>query len=119
MSNNLVSGYYWTYKRGSVGKALTGNLRDGNGAFEITGSLTVTAKKGTTTAIDGAACVPDPDQDANKGDFSFVLDGATANIPAGTYNIEFTHSDGGDVSKWPDDANSAKQYGKLVVVESL
>lgn len=119
-TNNLVSGYYWTFKRGSVGKVLEGNLRDANGPFEITGTLTVTAKKaGVSPVINAASCTPDADQTANKGDFTFTLDGTTANIAAGTYNIEFRHVDGANVSVWPDDPNASKMYGKLVVTEAL
>lgn len=119
--NNLITGYYWTYKRGSVGKVLRGRLDDADGPFEITGALTVTATKPRADAptIDEAACTPDADQVNNKGEFKFTLDSTTANIPDGTYNIEFKHTAGGNVSFWPDDANDSRSFGKLKVTAAL
>lgn len=117
---SLITNYYWTFKRGSKGKVLTGNLRDADGPFQITGTLTVKAWKprSTTNAWDAIACVPDADQVSNKGNFSVTLDDTSASIDAGTYNIEFKHSSGGNDSYWPDDANPNKTYGTLVVTES-
>jgi len=118
---NLTSGYYWTYKKGSVGKVLSGTLKDADGPFEITGSLVVTISKpdASSPTIDEAVCDPDPDQVTNKGKFTFTVDSAAAAIAPGTYNIEFKHTDGGVISFWPDDVNSNKTYGKLVVTKSL
>jgi hypothetical protein len=118
---SLISGYYWTFKQGSIGKVLEGTLKDANGNFEITGTVTVTAKKqGSTIAvIDDEPCTPNADQVANKGDFTFTLDADTAAVDPGTYNLEFKHTSGGNVSIWPDDPNANKQYGKLVVTAAL
>lgn len=116
-----VANYFWTYKRGSVGKVLEGQLRDANGPFEITGTLKLTAKKprSQTPALNAVTCTPDPDQVTNKGNFTFTVDSTAANLPAGNYCIEFTHTDGGIVSVWPDDVNPNKTYGTLVVTEPL
>jgi hypothetical protein len=118
---SLVSGYYWTYKQGSVGKVLAGTLKDANGNFEITGAVTVTAKRqGSTIAvINDEPCAPAADQVANTGDFTYTLDVDSAAVDPGTYNLEFKHTAGSNISIWPDDPNSNKQYGKLVVTASL
>lgn len=118
---NLISGYYWTYKKGSVGKILYGSLRDANGLFEITGTLTVRASLpgSTTRVIDDSACTPDPDQTANKGQFTWTVDAGAAAIESGTYDLEFKHVDGGVTSFFPDDVNLNKVYGKLIVTETL
>jgi hypothetical protein len=117
---NLPANYYWNLKRGSVGKVLSGQLRDANGPFEITGTLSLSVKRprSTSPALT-AACTPDPDQTANKGKFTFTVTSEAAALAAGTYRIEFVHTDGGTVTVWPDDANPNKTYGSLVVTESL
>lgn len=118
---NLTSGYYWTWKQGSVGKVMRGTLKDANGPFEITGSLLFYAKLpgASTVAIDGEPCTPDPDQVNKKGQFTYTTDATTGNINTGQYRIEFAHVDGSVVTKFPDDPNGPKTFGKLVVTESL
>jgi hypothetical protein len=116
---NLPSNYYWTLKKGSVGKVLSGELRDANGPFEITGTLNVRVKKPRSSSALTAACTPDPDQTTNKGKFTFTVNSEAAALAAGSYNIEFIHTDGGVVSIWPDDANPTRTYGTLVVAEAL
>lgn len=116
---SVRTGLYWTFKKGSIGKVLRGTLRDGNGDFEITGTLTVTAKRvgASDPVIDAIACTPDADQVTNKGKFTFILDSTAANIDKGTYNLEFAHTEGGNTFYWPDDAKWP--YGKLVVTAGL
>ena len=80
---NLTAGFYWTIRQGDVGAVRTGTLYDADGPFEITGTLTLTARRrltGEAAVIVDDACTPDPDQNANPGKFTYTFDATTANI---------------------------------------
>ncbi|MEO7398631.1 MAG: hypothetical protein ABIW84_08720 [Ilumatobacteraceae bacterium] len=118
-----TNGFYWLIKRGETGTVRTGTLYENGVAFDLTGidSLLFYATRiddGHPT-IDGAACVPDVDQTANPGKFSYTFDVTTADILASDYNIEFKATDGLTVSIWPKTIDDDQKYGTLRVLDAL
>ena len=79
-------------KRGEVGSRLEFTLIDENGAVNLNGwTVTMTVRKGTSTpVIDDAACTLLPNQaTTDKGKGYFTFNSTTAEIPVGTYDLEF------------------------------
>ena len=111
----------YVLKRGEVGTLLSFTLSDVNGAVNLNGwTVVVTAKKGSATpVIDEAACVLLPNQSTtDKGKGTYEFDSTTANIPAGTYNLEFKATNpSGDVYYFPK--THKEPYALLYVVEPL
>lgn len=113
--------YEYILKRGEVGSTLQATLSDENGAVNLTGwTVTVTARKGIDTpVIDEGSCTLAANQTTTgKGKVSYEFTATTANIAAGTYDLEFkgTNSDG-DVHYFPKSKD--KPYATLTVIESL
>ena len=108
-------------KRGEVGSLMQFTLKDEDGAVNLNGwTVTVTARKGSAApVIDEAACVLEANQPTTgKGKGSYEFDATTANIPAGTYNLEFKAvNPGGDVYYFPK--NRKEPYARLFVIEPL
>jgi hypothetical protein len=111
----------YVLKRGEVGTLLEFTLSDANGAVNLNGwTVTMTAKKGSADpVIDEVPCVLLPNQaTTDKGKGTYEWDATTANIPAGTYNLEFKAvNPSGDVFYFPK--TYKEPYAILRVVESL
>ena len=111
----------YVLKRGEVGTLLEFTLNDNDGAVNLNGwTVTITAKKGSNTpVIDEAACTLEPNQPTTgKGKGTYEFDSTTANIPSGTYNLEFKATNpSGDVYYFPK--THKEPYALLYVVEPL
>lgn len=105
----------FTLKQGAVGTTIEFTLSDANGPVDLTGwAVTMTARKGTVTAIDGGICTI-TDAEAGQGEYEF--DAESAGIAVGEYKLEFKGTVGSDVYYFP--TNRTNPYGKLYVIASL
>lgn len=112
---------YYTLKRGEVGTVMEFTLKDSDGAVNLGGwTVTVTAaKREESPAFEDAACVVAANQNTTgKGQGTYTFDSTTANIPVGTYNLEFKAvSPGGAVHFFPKSPD--KPFAVLHVVDAL
>ena len=108
-------------KRGEVGSVIDFVLRDDDGPVNLNGwTVTLTAKLGDEdAAILNGACVLAPDQPTTgKGKGTFTFDEASADIPAGSYKLEFKGIAPGDnVHYFPK--SKVRAYASLIVIDPL
>lgn len=108
-------------KRGEVGSLLEFTLKDANGAVNLNEwTVTVTARKGTSApVIDDEACTLLANQSTTgKGKGYYTFTSTTADIPVGTYNLEFKGvTPANAVYYFPKSKD--EKYAKLIVIEPL
>jgi len=116
--------HIWTIMQGQTGAVRTGTLSDADGAVDLSqfDSVSVIASKtaSSTPVIDELVTI-DPDQVANKGNFSFTFSEANAAIPVRTigYLLAFKCMDGATPTYFPLNRRSERTYGRLVVQDPL
>lgn len=108
-------------KRGEVGSLLEFTLKDANGAVNLNEwTVTVTARKGSSApVIDDEACTLAGSQaTTGKGKGSYAFTSTTANIPVGTYDLEFKGvTPANAVYYFPKSKD--EKYARLIVIDSL
>lgn len=117
----MATNQEYILKRGEVGTILNFTLKDKDGTVNLNGwTVTLSARRPQEpAAIDEAPCAlaaAQPTTGKGKGTYEFTA--TTADIPAGTYNLEFKAvNPTGDVYYFPK--AKSKPYATLTVIDPL